>query len=157
MGLPTDYRGLLGSETRPLNEEEMCIMMNMMSSPEAVFNMIQALEEKGVHQFLILKKRLMFHNIEIDPRLLVFLSFLCRNPGQCVMWAYTLKCIRDEDGEVTMDNFCTKHFPMGIPEESVYEKVWDAQKISSEDREELGEEGAMLTQDNWLDRVEVWQ
>ena len=63
------------------------------------------------------------------------------SPGSICMWIYILACGAKKLGvkEITWDDFATKLFPMGIPNEDTLHKFWDMQKVKK------GEE----TEDTW--------
>lgn len=157
MALPKEYAGFLGQPTRPLTSEEIQIIMNLtFASFDDLQEMRQQIEKAQAPSYAILSGRLEYHKIEVDLRLVIFISCMCSTPGECVMWAYTLKCIRDRDGEVTFDNFMTHHFGSGLPSDETISAVWNAQKLSSEERNEDQGERCGFSQDNWLDYLETW-
>ena len=80
---------------------------------------------------------------------LAFISCLdvMENPGQCVLWAYTLLYMRASEGEVIDMNLLSQWFPNGFPSEERYSEAWDQQK---------GYELKIDNCDNFLDRKEWW-
>lgn len=158
MPLCSTYRCLLDAEQRPMTPEESHIFMAiMMASPEGIQEMGRELAQKS-QAFQILSKRLEFHNVNVELRLQILISSLCKTPGQVVMWVYTLFLMQEDRESVSFNDFCgevNSPFAMGVPTDESYSTVWDAQKISRKDQKKAGE--AVLTQDNWLDRLETWQ
>lgn len=155
MPLSKDYRGLLDCETRPLNAEETQVFFTMsMIHDDEVQGMLPGLEK--VFTFKILKGRCEMHNISVEDRLLIFVASLCKNPGHCVLWAYTLKMLQYilEGKQVTLDYFARGPFGYGIPTDSAIHLAWDAQKIKGEDKEAGSAIG--LAHDNYLDKSEAW-
>ena len=87
----------------------------------------------GLFGFQVLKKRLEYYKIPVNDYVIAFVSIaLCNgNPGKCVMWAYTFhKIYKKENREIGI-SLLTKYFPYGFPKENEYERLWDAQKMTT--------------------------
>lgn len=151
MPFDPNYRCLLDAELRPMTDKESRIFIAIaMSSLEAREEMAEQSQA-----FQMLSKRLEYHEVEVDLGLIILISALCKSPGELVMWAYTLFLMQEGKSCVTLDDFMMGPFAMGVPTESAYEQAWDAQKIAGDERDDAGP--AMLSADNWLDRLETWE
>lgn len=76
-----------------------------------------------------------------DEKVLAFLTFLCINPGTCVMWAWTIFKLNIKNFDDLVNAFAT-----GFPDEDSYRECWDAQKGFNNG----------VDVDNLLDRREIW-
>ena len=71
--------------------------------------------------------------VKPDVATMLMLSVLCKgNPGNAVLWAYTMCHIAEKNGNaaVTFDDF-VQAFPMGYPNARVMLACWDGQKRST--------------------------
>jgi hypothetical protein len=77
----------------------------------------------------VLMKRGEATNIDFTMEVLIIVLTESDSPAKIVMWAATLWNImqRDNTPIVTMDHLF-KHFPMGLPKEETYDRVWTEQK-----------------------------
>jgi hypothetical protein len=131
-----EWKCLLNANTRAMTEEETDIMLKMMMA-EMQFKKTGSdpqgdqMEEQlyGFGPYAILKSRL------ANPTTLylrVFISMLCKTPGDAVMWAYTLYlmwCDKGGDKDQPLDlEIFTEYFPWGVPEADEYKVIWDEQK-----------------------------
>ena len=83
-------------------------------------------------------------NVKISEALAVLIVSLCKSPGECVMWAYTLfRMSQKRDRFITIQEW-TEDFPDGIPTDDEMRRIWKLQKSS------------VPGQDNLLDRKETW-
>jgi hypothetical protein len=78
----------------------------------------------------VLVKRLQQTDAEYSPDAVLFVTTLCRTPGDAVMWAYTLFQQAKKSGKnsVTLHDLCMGPFGYGFPTDAGKERIWDAQK-----------------------------
>jgi hypothetical protein len=74
------------------------------------------------------------HSFEVDDRILLFLSFICKSVGECVMYIWYLQYkskIRsiNRSGNFTFEDFADI-FADGFPSNYGLEKLWEFQKVS---------------------------
>ena len=143
-------------ETRAMTEDEgtMLITLTMveLSSPGVFDTAEQQKELKGFPLFQILDDRLHRHGAEADTALKAMIIDLSKTPGVVVMWAYTLHRMQQELGRrPTLVDFSTTYFPMGVPTEAAYSRMWDAQKLHT-----LGIDRVLPGPDNYIDYQEAW-
>ena len=145
------YKGLLGTQTRPMTDEESRLFFALttaeMESDEKAIN--------GLHSFMadsllfkVLQKRLESVGLDklVSKSLQMFVSAYADTPGQVVMWAFTLaRMIEEHKRKVTLSDW-TMRFPMGMPTTEASDERWDAQK------------GHIMKQecDNCLDDLDNW-
>jgi hypothetical protein len=94
----------------------------------------------------ILKKRFCeIYNFSFENRLLILLSQTFDSPGKAVMYgtyfAYWAK--KNNKNKITLNDFCEKIFPFGLPTEEEISKLWIKQKVKCEKPE--------MKSDNLLD------
>ena len=117
-------------------------------------------------QFMILDKRLQAYSryadrIPVQTRILC--AFLCKSPGEAVMWAWTLHRMaadleqaEQEDklglpyGLVNIHRW-VQAFPMGAPDDDGYAGVWDQQKCLP------APDAGSMSPDNLLDYPQLWK
>lgn len=131
--------GLFGCKVRQMTHEEsetfLTLLINELEKQDDYFKFInKQLQDDAVFQYLVMVNRLEAFKQNFSPTLdigipvLVFLSSICDSPGQIVMWAHTLNEMFVKLGhKVTLSDFA-KEFPMGIPIDEEYRRVWDLQK-----------------------------
>lgn len=85
----------------------------------------------------------------------MWIATICDTPGDAVMWAYTLACLKANrvDADPIMEDVITiralgEIFPYGFPTKKGREIVWEQQK---------GYTHGVNTVDNFLDRKEIWE
>lgn len=84
-------------------------------------------------------------NMLASKFVVIWLTMLCRTPGDAVMWAWALYQTTKKNGAPSMADIYTEYMPMGIPTDDEMHRIWDSQKW----RPERGS-------DNWLDSSEAW-
>jgi hypothetical protein len=104
--------------------------------------------------FLLVSKRSEAIGLEINPVVLVFIAgYLCRHPGDAVVYLSYLRLIQVEMKleTIDMDRF-SKIFPSGFLQEPEQEQIWKDQKLGSVIQAALRQQykGSMIT-DNLLD------
>lgn len=134
-------KSLMGCETRPMSEEETKIMLVLIWTKEddKLAEIDQQLREKKCFQYMVMVKRLeclkaISPNVEIGFGPKIFCSLISQTTGQVVMWSYTLNEMFLKYGhKITMNDF-VEEFPMGVPLDEEYKKVWELQKKNEEER-----------------------
>lgn len=89
----------------------------------------------------VISKRADLYKLKYTVPMLVFVRFLCSNPGTAVMWVHALKRLELKQGVTVNMEVLAHAFPMGFPTDAALHKLWDEQKG-------LGE-----AKDNYLDTV----
>lgn len=142
-----NWKGLLGAEVRPLSESESKAMVQLFVGEKGKPVPVDLVKQMraGSMTFQIIESRSQAAGADVHPALVLFLSTLCENPAKAVMWAWTLAHIALESGggEIGFDIW-TAYFPMGVPKDEEYRRIWEDQKESGKP---LG---------NNLDDAEFW-
>jgi hypothetical protein len=162
------WSGYLDCELRPLNDEEMKFLMHItLLSKRGPVHPEMLIELRKQFIFSIIERRLSVFSRngdlkpeavlldakqnelagcpDIDPFAILWCSSLARQPGDAVVWAYTLWLLWRRTGErVTIDTLI-EAFPNGIPTEDERKRVWDSQK----------QHGSNYPQ-NYMDDLERW-
>ena len=150
--------GLVGCKVRPMTEDESKMFISLtleeMRDEKALGLMDRDLREKQVFPYMVLTKRLEAFKKHFSPTLdigiapQIFCAMLSNSPGKAVMWAHTLNELHIKLGrKVTLGDW-TSAFPMGIPTDEEYERVWDMQKVVPDLDKGRG--------DNMIDDFEQW-
>lgn len=148
------YRCLLGAETRPMDEDETRTLTQLVLAscdashdPVAAWQKMQE-EPQAPLGLKIMAKRLEVWGVSFDPFLGMFVLCLCDRPGKIVLWCYTIGLMEKELGRPpTIEDFSMRFFPMGVPTEEEYSRIWDDQKETVKD----AEDGLEAPLGNWLD------
>jgi hypothetical protein len=123
-------RSLIGSASRPMTKDESQIFIGAMMNPtlEATFDADFADELQFSGK--VLHRRLeTCSTVKITKGLALLIVVMANgNPGNLVMWAYTLH--KMNKGEVLNINDFANTFPFGVPSEEGFSAVWDSQKDS---------------------------
>jgi hypothetical protein len=150
--------GLFGCKTRKMtdNESKLFITLTMMEMKggDALQKLDKDLHDKEVFSHQVISKRLEYFKATFSPKLdigiapKVWCAMISNSPGQIVMWAHTLNELFVRLGhKVTMLEW-TNTFPMGLPTEEEYGRLWNLQKSSG---------GAdILRSDNLIDDFRNW-
>jgi len=80
--------------------------------------------------YQIIDKRSEFIGLNLNPYVKIFLTFLSRSPGTAVMYLYYLKSQHIDESIIDMTKL-TMLFPMGFPTADELDKLWDEQKVDS--------------------------
>lgn len=136
--------GLFDCKVRPMTKDEskLFIHLTMMEMDfqrkggEALRGIDKDLREKDVFPYMVMVKRLGVFKEHLSPTLdigiapQVWCSMISDRPAKIVMWAHTLNEIFVKTGRpVTLADW-VQYFPMGIPTEEEYQRVWELQKIT---------------------------
>lgn len=141
--LSSDYKGYLGCAVRQLSDDEATTFLICVTHD----SMGDKVDENIVKTFpfQVLNKRLIFTNAKVSDWTKAYVTSLCQSPADAVLWAFTLAHIyAKRNEEVTMVMWADE-FPMGVPTDAEYHRLWDMQK---------GKPGEKI--DNWLDDFGVW-
>lgn len=141
---------------RPMTPEESAMFFKMTMTPDFIATpdgIEEALGEQGMAIFAIAVMIKRLQNVKplsnYSLNAILFVTSLCDSPGKVVMWAYTLAEETRKGGVCNMSALVDL-FPHGFPTDAGYSQIWDAQKLS---REERGDGW----NDNWLDTQAAWQ
>lgn len=121
---------------------QLSVLSDRERNPE-VFQKIEKDAEAGSPIFNILTHRLRAGGKTVHITLRLWLAAISNgNPGRAVMWAWTATNmnLRGDTSDILM---WAAAFPLGVPTDAEYLRVWDAQKGD-------GPSG------NLLDRADVW-
>lgn len=141
---------------RPMTKEESLLLvtltMSELTNPgiHDIEDQMQAL--RAFPMFKILDDRLRRNGAEADMSLKAMVIDLSRSPGEIVMWAYTLHRMQEElRRRPTLEDFSTTYFPIGVPTELAYSRMWDSQKLNK-----FGIDRPSVGSDNFIDYQEAW-
>jgi hypothetical protein len=148
---PASFLDVPPSERRPMTEDETknfmsAIIADMQDSKPGDFSKLE-----GTLPHATIVHRLKSAGIDLSlGGLLGMVAWTSDRPGDMVMWAYTASQIAKTSGtKLITCNDLVDAFPFGIPTEEARKKIWDAQKIPAEKRENG-------MSDNYLDMLEFW-
>lgn len=151
--------GLFKCKVRPLTKEESemyirLTLAEMGGNDEYFAGLDKHLREKGVFPYMVMVHRLEAFKENFNPKLdigialQVFLASICDRPGKVVMWAHTLNEMFVKLGhKVTMGDWANE-FPMGVPTDEEYKRVWELQKITPPP--------GIIGGDNLIDDFKAW-
>ena len=123
-------KSLIGSASRPMTEDESMVFLNAMMSDAMNVVFDEAFAEELGFSGKVLERRLtVCSTAKITRGLALLLVVMSKgNPGNLVMWAYTMHCIaKGKDQILTISDFA-EFFPIGVPSEEGLSATWDAQK-----------------------------
>lgn len=132
----TEYPGLLleGALPEPLPEFTSNLYINICMG----FKVDPDANVDFPVQYQIMVKRLAAQGVKYDPTLVMLLMTMAKNPGECVMWAFTLhlmnKQVQEREQNPNRMADCghfADFFPMGVLDRSEYENRWGMQKVGS--------------------------
>lgn len=136
-------KSLLTADQRLLTDEEGEILVNIMLAPNDAFEKEftqEVANELGFTGKILYSRLNANSDVKIDLGVAFFVLQLAGgNPGNIVMWAYTLH----RGNLLTLAQFIN-YFSSGVPSEKGYEETWDAQKV----RTGYGDNG-LDNPDNW--------
>lgn len=122
---------LLEVNTRQMSVDESEFMIRLSAEEKKRGDMPVDLHKqlRASPVFKIIESRLEPTGADVSSWLVAFVDSLCEgNPGKAVMWAWTLAYIATKcQGKVDFDEFA-RYFPMGVPVEDEYRRVWYSQK-----------------------------
>ena len=72
------------------------------------------------------------YNFFLEKRLLILLSGLIDSPGHAVMFGTYLAYWSKQNNKktITLDDFCSKMFPFGLPTEDELSNLWSKQRLN---------------------------
>jgi len=149
--------GLFDCKVRPLTKDESMLFLQVslmeMKGGDALQKIDKEIREKQDFLYMVMTSRLESFK-EISPTLDVgigpqmFCTMISDRPGKIVMWAHTLNELFVKQGrQVTMSDWAMS-FPMGVPTEEEYERMWDLQKVTPEP--------GIFATDNMVDDFKSW-
>lgn len=127
------HRGLLGCLTQPLSEEETKLFLRLTIWERDKAEIPPTLHTDTGWRMVSGYDKAM--GLKANPYLLIWITVLCRSPGQVAMWMHTLAVLKAEKKltTVTLEDW-TWAFPDGIPTEAEHRRVWDLHKAQTEGR-----------------------
>lgn len=121
-------RSLIGAASRPMNRDESTIMIKAMLSDDLQkpFDASFA-AELGFPGQVLFRRMEVCTKAKIDKGLALMIVIMANgNPGNLVMWAYTMH--KMNKGTLININDFAENFPLGVPSEEGFCEVWDSQK-----------------------------
>lgn len=115
----------------------------------------------GESSYRIADKRLAAHGVVTTPVVCALIASLCSNPAQIVLWCFTVAVVQSEKkiACVTLD-ILLGAFMDGVPTTEEYNRLWEMQKVTREQREAMQVSNPPVPlhrfSDNWLDSGSVW-
>ena len=85
----------------------------------------EALEDMFIYK--VVSARAPAIGLTLDPKLVDFLTVLCKSPGDSTMYLSLLRQEQAEGKEANIENF-VEMFPWGFPDQQSLSVLWDAQK-----------------------------
>lgn len=121
-------RSLIGSDNRPMTKQESEMFISVMLNPELDTQFDEQFANKlGFSGKLLYSRLSEFSKAKITRGLALFVVVLSNgNPGNLVMWTYTIH--KMYKGKVVTIHDFVDQFPFGVPSEEGLSAVWDAQK-----------------------------
>jgi len=116
----------------PMDNETSEIFVKLILSKNSEYEIPES-EKPFIYQ--VLDKRIsVVHDYEVDDRVLLFLSWICKSAGVGVMYCWYLQYEAKKRGvdEITFEIF-TEIFAWGFPSEDGLSKLWDEQKVIRKD------------------------
>lgn len=136
MSIPSSIPSLLTAKVQPMTAKQSQTLMSLLlatTNEEFTQGFAQEFGPAG----LVLFQRLDIGKIKITTPLACWLLALSEgNPGRIVQWAFAarelfLKKNQESKGHVVDVRDWIDSFPMGVPTEDEYSRLWDAQKTTS--------------------------
>ena len=124
----------------PMDNETSEIFVKLILSKDSEY---QIPEGEKPFLYVLMEKRISFvHDYKVDDRVILFLSWICKSAGVCVMYCWYLQYEAKKRGveKITFEIF-TEIFAWGFPSEDGLNKIWDGQKVHSKN----------MSSDNLLD------
>ena len=125
-------------KNRPMSKEDMALLIQLNSfemgidqdNDGAVDDLYQKLNQASL-PMKVFEARLSKMGIEMTSGVKIMMGCLMETPGTSVLYVcYFLKWCKDnKTTKISLDDWCTKMFPMGVFSEEVLHEVWDAQKV----------------------------
>jgi len=153
--------------SQEMTKDEMELLMSLMLNKDEFLNTEINLLDKESEKYLNLKLILesfmvriflgrlySLTTLKISVGALIMLSYMMRNPGDCVMIAFYMHSKLKQNTFINLTTFGMEIFPLGFFSEKQLIDIWDAQKVSKDEMKEMSCHGAP---DNLLDYSETWQ
>jgi hypothetical protein len=151
---PPSFLDLADGDVRQLSTDEMNVLVKLIfAEKNGRLKVISAKNPEWscpditeARQIPILVGRLALYRepVLVSETLILFLGTLCKTPGECVLWAWTLANLYSQrKTAITLERWCHA-FPTGIPTDAAKRRIWRMQK------------SPIKGEDNLLDKVETW-
>lgn len=116
-----------------MNEETGKLLIQMMVGGEMPMDAIPEKEKPQLYRIIESRTRACFTMEIKDPRVIIFLMQISKNPGNAIMYLafFQWYCYKNNKPVLTIEDIC-EAFPMGFPSEDDMLKVWDSQKVKKE-------------------------
>lgn len=120
------------TKTRVLDKDEMMLFMqlSMISDKEKNGKLFEDLHDDAMKTspiYCILHHRMKMGNKTLHPTLGVWIAAVCYGrPNRAVLWAWTC-CNLPVTGQAQDIIVWTADFPMGVPTDEEYDRIWDSQ------------------------------
>ena len=155
--LPIAWHGLTGVATQRMTQDETNYMIKLMGVEAEEKGPEMHEEMLGFQLYAILYNRLEAVGVsdKISVPLMAFCSIISKNPGDSVMWAYTINymLVASKAEKLTFEQFCN-WFPWGLPIETAKHDAWVAQKGFTMKEKGIIEDNSRV--DNWVDNFSNW-
>lgn len=124
----------------PMDNDTSEIFVKLVLSKNSAYEIPES--EKPFIYKLLEKRISIIHDYEIDDRVLLFLSWICKSAGVGVMYCWYLQyeSNKRDVNKITFEIFA-EVFAWGFPSEDSLQKLWDEQKVNRKD----------MSSDNLLD------
>lgn len=118
---------LLNCEVRPMNDQESHYFIQGGLSVALRITADQEFADQLGFPGKVFYAHLNGRGLKIERALMLFLCTISNSPAKLVLWVWTLHNAK-VTGPVTLAYWAEHLFPLGVPTEAAYEKIWDAQK-----------------------------
>lgn len=125
-----NYQAYYGTKSRPMTMDESKFFITLEFTPYERLN-AEFLDHKSLKEnlaFQILKGRLAEVGVTPEPKLLIWLTTLCKTPGDAVLWAFTVARRTVDLAHAYTFIDWIMDFPLGPPTDQERKRVWDEQK-----------------------------
>lgn len=151
------------SPNTPMSEDETMAYMNMLMSKDPIFDVdlneadkedpnykhFKPLIDSFVPQVFLGRLKAMT-SLKMSLGALIILIHHMESPGNAVMHTFYLHYKLPDYTLITLDVISRQLFPFGMFSEEQLNEIWNAQKVSGDDRPKGGT-------DNMIDYPEVWR
>jgi len=123
----------------PMTEMQSKIMISILiSEGKMLEDMLESVKAAGAWYVPVFQDRIskLGYTVDLGTQIFVCLG-LAKSVGEVVMWANYLAYKAKESGVTEIrfnQEICDKWFPMGFPEQKEWIKVWDFQKVHTENK-----------------------
>ena len=113
----------------PMDNETSEIFVKLILSKNSSYEIAE--EEKPFIYKLLQKRILAVHDYQVDDRILIFLSWICKSSGVGVMYCWYLQyeSKKHNTKKISFELFA-EIFGSGFPSENALQKLWEEQKVN---------------------------